>query len=93
MILTTGGDNSNMADKVQATIDSGSNRTILIKNTGGDGVYLGSTSLDKSSSGLGKNLLIDNAYRNGISIVAAENLTIQGCEIKNTSGKNDFGYR
>jgi len=62
---------------------------VTIKDTGGDGVYIG---LDpfrpgtKSQNIVVDNVVIDNAYRNGISVIAANDLLIDNCVVANTSG-------
>jgi hypothetical protein len=61
---------------------------LTIKDSGGDGIYLG---VDKSGQLYNKNVLIrdvicDNNYRQGISVISAEDLTIENCTFRNTGG-------
>lgn len=76
------------------SLGSASNVTVAgltIKDTGGDGIYVGGSS-DSANMGLPainitiKDVTIDNAYRNGISVVDAKNVTIDNAVILNTSG-------
>jgi hypothetical protein len=60
---------------------------VTVEDTGGDGITIGTI----STSGFCKNMLIkdvtiSNAYRNGISVVSAEDLVIDNAVIVNTSG-------
>lgn len=71
--------------------DSCTNIQILgltLKDSGGDGIYLG---VDKSGQLYNKNVLIrdvicDNNYRQGISVISAEDLIIENCTFRNTGG-------
>lgn len=54
-----------------------------ITNTWGDGIYIGGST---NKNILIKNGHIDNVRRNGISIISAEQLTIDGMLISNTNG-------
>jgi len=61
-------------------------RGLTVTETGGDGLYLGA-----SSSGFNKNVLVEDCnfdanYRQGISVISAEDLTIRNCKLTNTSG-------
>lgn len=59
---------------------------LTIRDTGGDGVYLGSTGKGYGSNVTVKDIVFDNNYRQGISVISAENLLIENCVLKNTSG-------
>ena len=59
---------------------------VTIENAGGDGIYLGNTSGDASRNILVQDVVIDNAFRNGISIIAAKDVTIDNVVISSTSG-------
>lgn len=59
---------------------------LTIEDTGGDGIYIGNTSGDFSRNILVKDVTINNAFRNGISIIAASNVVIENTVIVNTSG-------
>jgi len=67
-------------------------RGLTVEETGGDGLYLGA-----SSSGYDKNVLVENCifdknYRQGISVISAEDLTIRNCKLNRTKGTNpQFG--
>jgi len=61
-------------------------RGLTVTETGGDGLYLGA-----SGSGFNKNVLVENCnfdknYRQGISVISAEDLTIRHCKLTNTKG-------
>ncbi len=63
-------------------------RGFTVAETGGDGLYLGA-----SASGYNQNILVEDMrfdanYRQGISVISAENLTIRRCELSNTDGTN-----
>lgn len=59
---------------------------LIFKESGGDGIYLGTNQQNTCKNIAIKNCLCDNNYRQGISIVSAENLTIENCVVKNTKG-------
>jgi hypothetical protein len=59
---------------------------LTIENAGGDGIYVGNTSGDFTQDLLVKDVVINNAYRNGISVIAAKNVVIDNVVIANTSG-------
>jgi hypothetical protein len=59
---------------------------LTIENAGGDGIYLGANGAASSQNILIQDVVIDNAYRNGISIIHADNVTIDNVVIANTSG-------
>jgi|GEM_PF-4966241 len=61
-------------------------RNLTVTETGGDGLYLGA-----DSNGYNKNVLVENCqfvnnYRQGISVISAEDLTIRNCKLNNTAG-------
>jgi len=63
-------------------------RNLTVTETGGDGLYLGAL---PDGSGAGENILVeestfDKNYRQGISVISAENLTIRNCKLTNTAG-------
>jgi hypothetical protein len=82
--------NSEWRNAVQ--IGGRSNITIKgidIKNTGGDGIYIGNTNpgpLGYAYNVEVSDVEIDGANRNGITIIDAVNLLIQNCVVKNTVG-------
>ena len=60
---------------------------LTIKDAGGDGIMIGGLTHSSYNKGvLIKDVLITNAYRNAISIISAENLTIDNAVLINTSG-------
>lgn len=63
-------------------------RNLTVEETGGDGLYLGA-----SSTGYNKNILVedcifDNNYRQGISVISAEDFIVRRCQLTNTQGTN-----
>lgn len=61
---------------------------LVLRDSGGDGIYLGqgSTTSPPCKDVLIKDCICDNNYRQGISVISAENLQITNCILKNTSG-------
>lgn len=64
--------------------------SMIIEESGGDGIYI-SVSNEENALPYSENLnirgcLIQNHYRQGISVISAVNLTIDHCEILNTRG-------
>ncbi|MET4081170.1 hypothetical protein ABIB40_001115 [Pedobacter sp. UYP30] len=59
-----------------------------IKNTWGDGIYLGQTGKKPSTNIDINNAVIDNVRRNGISITSAKNVNILNSYISNTNGNS-----
>ncbi len=60
---------------------------ITIEDTGGDGIYVGTNSDAGFSRNVTiKDVIIDNAYRNGISVVSAEDLLIEDTVVANVDG-------
>ena len=60
---------------------------LTIRDTGGDGIYLG----DAGEPGYNQNVVIEdvnfeNNYRQGISIISAEDVLIEDCVFKDTGG-------
>lgn len=61
---------------------------LTLRDSGGDGIYIGDTVKNRRSC---KNILVrdcvcDNNYRQGVSVICAENLLIENCIFKNTAG-------
>lgn len=60
---------------------------LQISNSGGDGIYIGrgqkSTYCDKVHI---KDVVCNDNFRNGISIISAQNLLIEHCVVRNTKG-------
>ena len=59
---------------------------ITIEDTGGDGIYVGAGSSTFSQNVTIKDVTIDNAYRNGISVISADGVLIEDTVVINTSG-------
>jgi len=61
---------------------------VTMKDSGGDGIYIGVAN-DRNpycKDIYFKDVICDNHYRQGISIISAENLLLENCEFKNTWG-------
>ena len=72
-------------DSIGVTISN-----VTVKNCWGDGVYIG-TSNDNSTTAKSRQISLsgvttDNNRRNGLSIVAADGVTVDGCLFANTNG-------
>lgn len=65
---------------------------LALRDSGGDGVYLGVSSTAGSPRHCIdvtlRDLLIDNHRRNGISVISVSGLVIEGCTVSNTVGTN-----
>ena len=60
---------------------------LTLKDSGGDGIYLGVTSEQRYCRDIHiRDVVCDNNYRQGISVISAENLLIENCSLKNTRG-------
>jgi yclG len=60
---------------------------LKVKSTGGDGIYVGYDNSQASCKNTKLlNLTIEDNYRQGISVVAADGLLIEGCSIFGTRG-------
>ncbi len=61
---------------------------LTLKDSGGDGIYLGVGDKTKPycSNVTIKDVICDNNYRQGISVISAQNMTIENCTFKNTWG-------
>jgi hypothetical protein len=77
---------SGSRDAIHAGVDSAIVEGVIIKNPGGDGVYI--------SKGVGvtvKDVIVDGANRNGISIIKGKNIAVSNSVFKNTSGSAATG--
>ncbi|NLT69573.1 MAG: hypothetical protein GXX91_02620 [Verrucomicrobiaceae bacterium] len=63
-------------------------RGFTVTETGGDGLYLGASATGYNHNVLVEDMRFDANYRQGISVISAENLTIRRCELTNTDGTN-----
>jgi hypothetical protein len=63
-------------------------RGLTIKDTGGDGIYVGGSGNLYSENVLIKDVKLDNNHRQGISVISAKDLTIDNAVILNTNGTN-----
>ncbi|MCC7349548.1 MAG: right-handed parallel beta-helix repeat-containing protein, partial [Phycisphaerales bacterium] len=60
---------------------------LKIEDTGGDGIYLGAGSATSFNSNVSiKDVTLNNNYRNGISVISADGLTIDNATVLNTNG-------
>lgn len=59
---------------------------LTIKDTGGDGIYVGASAGTYCDNVTIKDVTLDNNYRQGISVISAKNLSIDNAVILNTSG-------
>jgi len=60
---------------------------MTLRDSGGDGIYLGVSGDQIYCSNIHiKDVTCDNNYRQGISVISAENLLIEDCTLKNTWG-------
>ena len=65
---------------------------LTIKDAGGDGIMVGGMTHSSYNKGvLIKDVLVTNAYRNAISVISAENLTIDNAVLINTNGTSPQG--
>ncbi len=60
---------------------------LTLTESGGDGIYLGAGATTNKDI-LIKDVVCDRNYRQGISVITAENLLIEGCTLSNTDGTN-----
>jgi len=89
--LFTGGDPYKPSEHRHAIVIYASENVkflgFTIKDTGGDGIMIdGKTHSTYCKDVLIKDVLITNAYRNAISVISAENLTIDNCILLNSNG-------
>ncbi|NLN17649.1 MAG: right-handed parallel beta-helix repeat-containing protein [Firmicutes bacterium] len=59
---------------------------LTIENTGGDGIYLGRGTRPVNERIVIRDVIADNNYRQGISVISARGLLIEDCVFRNTSG-------
>lgn len=60
---------------------------LTIRDTGGDGIYLGrGTTMTTNENIIIRDIIADNNYRQGISVISAKNLLIENSVFKNTGG-------
>ena len=60
---------------------------LTLAESGGDGIYLGVAQAGVTNTDIHiKDVVCDANYRQGISVISAENLLIENCVLKNTSG-------
>jgi hypothetical protein len=71
---------------VLGTVNNFEIRGLTIKDTGGDGIYVGGSGNLYSENVLIKDVILDNNYRQGISVISAKDLTIDNAVILNTNG-------
>jgi len=61
-------------------------RGITVTETGGDGLYLGSRGNGYNENVLVENMIFDSNYRQGLSVISADGLTIRNSKFLNTAG-------
>ena len=60
---------------------------LVVKDSGGDGIILSALKTGKPCRNvLIKDVIFDNNYRQGMSVISAENLLVENCVFKNTNG-------
>jgi len=60
---------------------------ITLRDSGGDGIYLGVSGDQMYCSNIHiRGVICDNNYRQGISVISADNMLIEDCTFKNTWG-------
>lgn len=59
---------------------------LTIRDTGGDGIYLGRGTKKYNENVIIRDIVADNNYRQGISVITAKNLLIEDSVFKNTGG-------
>ncbi|RKU35661.1 hypothetical protein C6496_15240 [Candidatus Poribacteria bacterium] len=60
---------------------------LTLEDSGGDGIYVnGSKECSFSEDVLLRDITCDNHYRQGISVISAENLKVENCKFSNTWG-------
>jgi len=60
---------------------------LRLESSGGDGIYVGAAHGDIACSHIQiKDCICDNNYRQGLSIISAENMLVENCVFKNTNG-------
>src|SRR5699024_10766428 len=63
---------------------------LTLRDSGGDGVYLGVSSVPGAANYCNnvalRNLVCDNNKRNALSVISADHLTVEGCVFRNTVG-------
>jgi hypothetical protein len=62
---------------------------LTLAESGGDGIYLGAgRGGEPCKNVVIRDVICDRNYRQGISVISAENLLIENCVLKNTAGHN-----
>jgi len=60
---------------------------LVLRDSGGDGVYLGAGVKNPHNTDIVlRDLVCDNNRRQGLSVISAERLTVEGCAFVNTNG-------
>lgn len=59
---------------------------LTLRDSGGDGVYLGSASFTPNRNVVLRNLVCDNNRRNALSVISADTLLVEGCAFTNSDG-------
>jgi hypothetical protein len=61
---------------------------LVLRDSGGDGIYLGRGSTPYCENVTIRDVVCDNNRRNGMSVITADGLTVEGCAFLNTNGTN-----
>lgn len=84
--LANGYDTTGDRTAIHGGGDLGKIMGVIVKNSGGDGIYIGSGHNDTV-----KDVIVDGANRNGISIIRGTNTTVMNSTFKNTAGSAALG--
>lgn len=85
-VSTNGYTPSESRDAIHAGKDNATVEGVIVKNSGGDGVYLSG-----GHNVIVKDVIVDGANRNGISVIKGTNTAISNSVFKNTSGSTLTG--
>jgi hypothetical protein len=66
-------------------------RNLTVKNSGGDGIYIGAGVKPYCENVLLEDVILDAHNRLGMGVISAENLMIRLCKFLNTSGRSPAG--
>ena len=61
-------------------------KDLTVRSSGGDGIYVAGGKAGYSKDVLIENVTCENHYRQGISVISAENLILRGCRFNDTIG-------
>ncbi len=58
---------------------------LTLKDSGGDGIYLGASGANGCADVTVRDIVVDNPLRNGLSVIGVKNLLVEDCLFKNSS--------